>query len=243
MLKGILFDLNGTVADILTEESSDRLYSIVANYLSYHRIYISPVKLKELFRELNRKQREESPEKFPEFNVEKIFADIICDFALPGESVPAFLAAEAATVFRSTSRLKLEPYTGVTEILAYLGRRYMLGAVSDGQSLWAKPELAAAGLEEFFDPVIISGDYGFRKPDSRLFNTALEKMGLPPDEAVFVGNDMYRDIYGGSNAGLKTVFFKSNQGDHEFHGVEPDYIIYQFNQLPSAIDFLQKKIN
>ena len=52
---------------------------------------------------------------------------------------------------------------------------------------------------------------------------------------------MYRDVYGAHELGMKTVFFKSNQGDHNYHGAEPDYIIYNFNELPQAIEFLSKK--
>ena len=66
-------------------------------------------------------------------------------------------------------------------------------------------------------------------------------MRLKPDEVLFVGNDMYRDVFGAHEAGMKTIFFKSNQGDHKSYGVEPDYIIYDFKQLPQAVDFLAAK--
>jgi putative hydrolase of the HAD superfamily len=238
MIKALLFDINGTVTDIFTAEDDINVYRTTANYLSFHGVFVEQWKLKELFFELNRSQRKTSPEEFPEFDVEKIFAVIIDRYAAAGKVPPPYLAAEAAKVFRSASRFKLEPYTGVTEILAYLQKRYLLGAVSDGQSLWAVPELQAAGLDRFFSTVVVSGDYGYRKPDRRLFETALAEMGVTPDEAIFIGNDMYRDVYGAGAAGMKTVFFQSNQGDHSRHGAEPDYIIYQFCQLPAAIDFL-----
>ena len=77
--------------------------------------------------------------------------------------------------------------------------------------------------------------------DLRLFERALASMQLFPDEVIFIGNDMYRDVYGGHAAGMKTVFFKSNQGDHDFHGAEADYIIYNFRELPRAIEFLTRQ--
>ena len=64
-------------------------------------------------------------------------------------------------------------------------------------------------------------------------------MNLAADEALFVGNDMFRDIYGAHEAGMKTVFFKSNQGDWKPHGAEPDYVIYSFGELPRAIEYFQ----
>ena len=45
---------------------------------------------------------------------------------------------------------------------------YRLALVSDAQPCYALPEIKAVGLEGYFDPIIISAHYGFRKPDTRL---------------------------------------------------------------------------
>ena len=64
-------------------------------------------------------------------------------------------------------------------------------------------------------------------------------LDLRPDNVIFVGNDMYRDIYGAKQLGIKTVFFSSNQGRKTAEGVEPDYIIYEFAELRRAIAFFE----
>jgi len=51
--------------------------------------------------------------------------------------------------------------------------------VSDAQSAYALPELRAVALADYFAATIISGDYGYRKPDPRLFQAAL----TPPRSA------------------------------------------------------------
>lgn len=239
MIKGLLFDLNGTVIDILTDETDPAIYRATANFLSYYGVEISPDCLKEMYFELNKKQRKNSLEEFPEFDVEKIFSSIIESFAGNTESVFPGLAACAARVFRGASRHQLQPYCGVNDVLDQLKTKYRLAAVSDGQSLWAVPELESAGLSHYFSSVTVSGDLGFRKPDIRIFQEGLRKLGLESHEVIFVGNDMYRDVYGAALAGMKTVFFKSNQGDHSSHGREPDYIIYDFRELPRAVEFLE----
>jgi len=101
--------------------------------------------------------------------------------------------------------------------------------------LW-KPTV---GLSDYFDPIIISGDFGYRKPDKRLFIAALTAMKMEPSEVLFVGNDMYRDVHGAQKLGIKTVFFKSNQGLQKKEGVDPDYIIYRFTELLNAICFFE----
>jgi len=239
VIKGILFDLNGTLIDIYTTESDDQLYRVTTNYLDYYGVKIAPCELKRRFFELNRMQRQQSEEDFPEFDVAKIFQQIIGDYHTRPLENTAELARSTAVVFRAAGRYKLECYDGVYEIMRDLKKRFLLGAVSDGQSLWAVPELQSVNLEDFFQTVVVSGDLGYRKPDIRLFKQALDALQLAPQEVIFVGNDMYRDVYGAHAVGMKTVFFKSNQGDHSYHGADADYIIYNFNELPRAIEFLQ----
>ena len=238
MIRGLLFDLNGTVIDIRTDEEDFQVYRVTANFLDYHGVRISPEELKEQFFTLNRQQRKNSPEKFPEFDAVRIFREIILSARTSPGHLPPSLAAETALVFRAASRRRLEPYPDVPEVLNELSRNYALAAVSDGQLLWALPELRSAGLEQFFSFSLISGDLGFRKPDPRMFEIALDQMNLSAAEAVFVGNDMFRDIYGAHQAGMKTVFFKSNQGDQNHHGADPDYVIRAFRELPQAVSFL-----
>jgi putative hydrolase of the HAD superfamily len=67
----------------------------------------------------------------------------------------------------------------------------------------------------------------------------LAAMNMKPSEVLFVGNDMYRDVYGAQKLGMKTVFFKSNQGTQEKEGVKPSYIIYNFPELLNAIRFFE----
>ena len=241
MIKGILFDLNGTLIDIYTTESDDQLYRVTTNYLDYYGVKIAPCELKRRFFELNRMQRQQSEEDFPEFDVAKIFQQIIGDYHTRPLENTAELARSTAVVFRAAGRYKLECYDGVYEIMRDLKKRFLLGAVSDGQSLWAVPELQSVNLEDFFQTVVVSGDLGYRKPDIRLFKQALDALQLAPQEVIFVGNDMYRDVYGGHTAGMKTVFFKSNQGDHDYHGADADYIIYNFKELPRAIEFIARQ--
>ena len=228
MTRGIIFDVNGTLIDILTDEYHDDLYRITAAFLSYSGVFIEPEQLRERYFYLNREQRRRNPEEFPEFDAVRIFHDIIMDKIQLDEVTAGQYAVSAAQLFRAASLRKLQLYPGVKEIMEHLKLHYRLAAVSDGQSAWALPELRRCQLEQYFSQVIISGDLGFRKPDKRIFDLALDALKLSPQEVIFVGNDMYRDIYGAHNAGMRTVFFKSNQGDWEFRRVEPDYIIYDF---------------
>ena len=86
MIKGIIFDLNGTLIDIATDEWSEEVYQVTANFLRYCQVDISPETLKERYFALNREQRRRSGEEFPEFDVVKIFQRVIDEFKIPGSS-------------------------------------------------------------------------------------------------------------------------------------------------------------
>ncbi len=56
-----------------------------------------------------------------------------------------------------------------------------------------------------------------------------------------MGNDLFRDVYGAKQLGIRTVFFPSNQGRKQEEGVKPVYIIYQFSELRQAVEFFERQ--
>ena len=244
IVKGIIFDINGTLSDIHTNEWHDDVYRVISNLLSYQGISLDPNIIKYFYFQIMKEQRAASGERHPEFDAIGIFSEIITrhatDFtrSLPAEKLEQLprLLAEA---HRAAARFRLQPYPGVEDTIRRLHSKYHLAIVSDGQAAYAITELNVVGLSGYFDPIIISGDFGHRKPDVRLFTEVLTNMNMAPTDVLFVGNDMYRDIYGAQKLGIKTVFFSSNQGVQEKEGVKPDYIIYNFPELLNAIRFFE----
>lgn len=246
IIKGIIFDINGTLTDIETNEWHDEVYRVLSNLLSYQGIALDPKAIQEAYAQIMKEQRAAREERHPEFDAVAIFSEIIklhsTDFTrrLPSEKLeqlPRFLAE----THRAASRFRLQLYNGVEETIKQLHPKYHLAIVSDGQSAYALPELNGVGLAGYFDPIIVSGDFGYRKPDQRLIEKALAAMKMAPSEVVFVGNDIYRDVHGAQKFGIKTVFFKSNQGLQKKEGVDPDYIIYRFPELLNAIRFFEER--
>ena len=243
-IKGIIFDINGTLTDIHTNEGHDEIYRVLSNVLSYQGIVLEPHVVKELYFQIMKEQRAAREGRHPEFDAIGIFHTILTQYATDFtrglspqklEQLPRLLAE----TYRAASRFRLQPYPGVVDTIRQLHQNYHLAIVSDGQTAYAVPELNTVGLAGYFDPIIISGDVGVRKPHERLFTDALTAMKMTPSEVLFVGNDMYRDVYGAKRVGMTTVFCKSNQGLAEKEGVKPDYIIYQFPELLTAIRFFE----
>ena len=243
-IKGIIFDVNGTLIDIHTNEWHDDVYRVISNVLSYQGVKLNPDVVKDLFFRIIKEQKLAGGERQPEFDVVEVFRQIVAQHAsdvtraLPQEKraqLPQFLAE----VHRAGSRVRLQLYPGVQGTIQQLHSRYALAIISDAQTVYAVPELNTLDLAAYFDPIIISGDFGYRKPDVRLFEAALSRMALAPSEVLFVGNDLYRDVHGAQKLGIKTVFFKSGESVQDKGHAVPDYIIYSFPELLNAVRFFE----
>jgi len=241
-IRALLFDVNSTLIDIETDERMEEIYRAIGHFLTYQGIWLRRGAVHDLYFQVMKEQFEQSLETYPEFDVVAVWREILlrnagsCTRLLTAEKVRQ-LPLLIAEMQRGISRKRLCLYPQVRETLDQLKPRYRLAVVSDAQTAYAVPELRAVGLGDYFDPVIISGDYGYRKPDPRLFQHALDKLQIGADQAIFIGNDRFRDIFGARRLGMKTVWFCNNQSP----GAEPDYIIYQFAELPRAIDFLTEQ--
>jgi putative hydrolase of the HAD superfamily len=240
-IRAVAFDVNGTLVRILADDDEERIYRAAAHFLTYQGIDLHRQELRDVYFQLMKEQLRASPEQYPEFDAVGLWRTIIdthgTDFtrALPAaklQQMPLFLAE----MCRGISRRQLGLYPYVCEMLEVLRARYPLAIITDAQSMYARAELHKVGLLGYFDPIIVSGDHGFRKPDRRLFQYALDSMGVAASSALYVGNDMYRDIYGAREAGLTTVMFDSDQGVKVYRDCEPDYRITDFRDLLKILD-------
>ena len=239
-IRAIAFDVNGTLVRILADDGDERAFRAAAHFLTYQGIDLHRYELCELYFQLLKEQLRTSQERYPEFDAVGIWRSIIEDHqtdftrALPAaklEQIPLSLAELA----RGVSRRRLGLYPYVREVLDVLRERYPLAVVTDAQSAYARSELHKVGLLGYFDPIVVSGDHGYRKPDPRLFQLALDGMAVAAENTLYVGNDMYRDIYGAREAGLTTVMFDSDQGEKTYRDCAPDYTITDFRDLPNIL--------
>jgi putative hydrolase of the HAD superfamily len=187
-------------------------------------------------------QRAENAETFAEWDAVEVWRELLRNKAsdytrsLPSEKLeqlPLFLAE----LHRGIARKRLCLYPQVQETLDQLCPLYHMAVVSDAQSAYAVPELCAVGLLKYFNPIIVSGDYGYRKPDPRLFQKALEALQARPEQAIFIGNDLYHDISGAQQVGMKAIFVSNNQNDTFSQTISPDYTISRFAELPQAVNY------
>ncbi len=63
---------------------------------------------------------------------------------------------------------------------------------------------------EYFSGIIISAEVGVMKPDPKIYQLAVESVGVQPEEAVFI-DDFMQNIEGAKQAGLQTIHFTDPQ--------------------------------
>jgi putative hydrolase of the HAD superfamily len=114
------------------------------------------------------------------------------------------LAEELGERFGAERRARHEVFPDVPAALAAAG--VPLALVTNGASCLQREKLAASGLADRFDAVVVSGDLGVRKPDASVFRHALSLLGAPADAAVMVGDNLESDIAGARAAGVRAVW-------------------------------------
>ncbi|MDX2137768.1 MAG: HAD family hydrolase [Chloroflexota bacterium] len=107
------------------------------------------------------------------------------------------------------------------------------------QPMWIRDvEITTHGIMPFFPTCRISAaDVGYLKPHPAIFQTALNCVGVKPQEAVFVGDDPEADVAGAQAAGLTAVLRLSPHRQRSFDGkIVPDARIYSLAELPALLD-------
>lgn len=124
------------------------------------------------------------------------------------------------------------PDTTVQETIAKLAHHHTLGIVTNGPVDMAFIKLERLGLSEYFpkDRVFISELLGYHKPDPRIYATAVEQLGVVPEQVLFVGDTWEADVAGAIDAGFSAVWINP-QGKKPKSKHMPLAIIERVDQL------------
>jgi putative hydrolase of the HAD superfamily len=66
-------------------------------------------------------------------------------------------------------------------------------------------------LEELFDAVVLSGEVGLHKPQPEIFHLSAERIGVAPEECVFV-DDLRENCEGAEAVGMKAILHRGSAG-------------------------------
>ena len=106
--------------------------------------------------------------------------------------------------------------------------KYSLVLLSNDVSEWSEYITEFFGLNKYFSHKIVSGDIGLRKPDIRMFDTCLERIGATAAECIFVDNTA-KNLVAAEETGISCVLF-DRDGEH-FEGAS----VVNFEELSSIL--------
>jgi len=152
------------------------------------------------------------------------------------------------TDIRQTSAMLLEVWNDYAVIdpdchplLQELSQQYRLGVISNyDHPPYIHRVLNDLDLKKYFNTIVISGDYEFKKPDPRIFHLALEELGLKPEDAVYLG-DAEEDIIGARAAGIQPVLIQRETTAKPPDILKREYTrndVVTINSLPELINSL-----
>jgi len=227
----LLFDLDHTLWDFETN-SAETLYTLYEQYdlgrfgkfdlTSFYKKYkFINNRLWDLYNKgrINQQQLRESR-----------FVKTLVGLGLEEHQVPVGIS-EAYTDICPT-KTAVFPYT--YEVLDYLKPKYGLHILTNGFKEVQYIKMNASRLQGYFREIVTSECCGFKKPDSRMFAHALERIQVSPEECLMIGDNLECDIAGARACGIDQVYFNPEKSRNK-RRPRPTYEINCLSELKSLL--------
>jgi len=247
LIKGVMFDMGGTLEDLTFDESNIRrtacgLYKILQKHsisVPYDESELWEMVYPEILR-----YKAEAEVTLMELKPEQIWADYgFCHVAVDRDKLVS-VSEEIAhmwevTYFNRSLRKNADRMlAGLKEMGLYIA------AVSNTASLFQVFDtLKTYGVRQYFDDITLSSIVGYRKPHPNIFQVALCQAQLKPEECAFVGDTVSRDVVGPRKMGYGRVFKINSmltpvKDCGSYDGMTPDYEVSDIYQV---LELLKKE--
>ncbi len=148
--------------------------------------------------------------------------------------------AEDLMFFIETQYYERKMRPEVPHVLEEIRQRGLkIGLISNVNSKGQVPtNLLQYGIKDYFETIVLSSEYGFRKPDPAIFHYAARQINVPVSECCYIGDRIERDIKGATRAGFGCSIQIRHDFDHgeDDTGATPDAIIDHMDELLNYLD-------
>jgi HAD superfamily hydrolase (TIGR01549 family) len=195
--QAILFDVGGTLVNVVRDPHVTAVEAIA--HLGVVQVSAFSVAIRTVVEEWRTANRRPEAEDLPETWIQHNRRAL----ALLGFAGDIHAAAQIMEdVFLSEG---LELYPDVAEVLDTLAARgYKVGIVSNWPAT-LESTLERLGLRQYFPVIVGSGAVGYSKPHARIFQIALDRMGIGPERTLYIGDSIQYDVEGAKAADLDVV--------------------------------------
>lgn len=233
-VRAVMLDFYGTLVDVHTDEHRHGVFEFLAGYLQYHGLDFGADELRYAVEAARSDVLKRNMEEFPETDLEEVFARILEKRG----AYSSWLVDSCCKLLRLASRERLQLFPDTRDFLRKVrGFGLSVAVVSNAQRSFISQESRMLGLVPFVDRFVISTEYGFLKPDTRLFLIACDLLRVRPEEAVHIGDDAFRDVVGPKRIGMRSVLVRRQQKMFEESDYRPDFVA---RDLSEALSWLSK---
>ncbi|HEY7500698.1 MAG TPA: HAD-IA family hydrolase [Vicinamibacterales bacterium] len=128
-------------------------------------------------------------------------------FANAGVDASDDHVAYTASTYRAAYLEARRPIEGARDLLAALKPRVRIGVVSNNILEEQRAKVRLCGFDPYIDALVVSEEAGFTKPDPRIFEVALGRLGCEARDAVMIGDSWAADVEGARAAGVRAIWF------------------------------------
>ena len=201
IVKDIFFDLDHTLWDfdknsMLAFKRVFKKFKIIIEFDAFLKIY-EPINV-----EYWKKYREDKVSKENLRRGRLIDSFIFFDLIYTTEKID-----EIADAYIQELPFDNHLFEGAVEILDYLILKYKLHIITNGFEEVQHKKLKNSGIDHYFSTVTTSEEVGVKKPNPKVFLTAINKSNSLPTQSVMIGDSLEADILGANNIGMQTIFY------------------------------------
>ncbi|MBQ8833821.1 MAG: HAD family hydrolase [Oscillospiraceae bacterium] len=161
---------------------------------------------------------------------------------LEKHGLPLHHALTMSELYWDTLIRSAEPTPGIMECLPILKKAgYILGIGTDMTLEYQLKKLTRLQMLPYFDFLVTSEEVNGEKPDRKLFLTCAQKAGVAPEECLFIGDSLKKDVLGAKNAGMEALWFAPPPEQAAMH--PETETIYHYDHLTKklkCLDFSRK---
>jgi len=155
--------------------------------------------------------------------------------AIPACKLTRELAEELGQRYLWERRERYALFPEVPGVLSELAKHLRLVVVTNGPGTIQREKIAALGLDRWITHFAISGEVGSAKPDSLIFERALQLAEARPAEAMMVGDCLERDVAGAAALGIQTAWLRRDLPLERSAGIAADYTLSDLTPLLTLV--------
>ena len=161
----------------------------------------------------------------------------LATLAAVGVDLPAARVAQAIDRLMRAALAEVEPMSGaVAAVRTLRDQGYRCAIISSAvHHPFLEWTIERFGLSDAFGAIVTSASSGFYKSRPEIYTQTVQQLGIPPGEAIHVGDSYRFDVQGARRAGLRTIWYADTVAAMARADNEADATVADLATLPQVI--------